>query len=136
MLHIRRVNEQYVEDAYPLPRIEVVQEGARVIHFGSDLKHAFHQVPLEEPGRFITCTATPRGPFQWRVVVMGWKNGVQYCQRNVEVALENVRHLARGYVDDILDETNRGHLEDTEEDLIRQHFRDISFCPSSWGDTT
>ena len=56
---------------------------------------------------------------------MGWKNGVQYCQRNVEVALEEVRHLARGYVDDILIGTNRDHLGDTEEDLIRQHFRPI-----------
>ena len=50
---------------------------------------------------------------------MGWKNGVQYCQRNVEVALEDVRHLARGYVDDILIGTNRDHPGDTEEDLIR-----------------
>ena len=32
---------------------------------------------------------------------MGWKNGVQYCQRNVEVTLQDVRHLARGYVDEI-----------------------------------
>ena len=57
---------------------------------------------------------------------MGWKNGVQYCQRNVEVALEEVLHLDRGYVDDILIGNKREHPGDTEEDLIRQHFRDIS----------
>ena len=56
---------------------------------------------------------------------MGWKNGVQYCQRNVEVALEEVRHLAQGYVEDILIGTNRNHLGDSVEDLICQHFQDI-----------
>ena len=56
---------------------------------------------------------------------MGWKNGVQYCQRNVEVALEEVRHLFKGYVDDIPIGTNRNHLGDSVEDLIRQHFQDI-----------
>ena len=56
---------------------------------------------------------------------MGWKNGVQYCPRNIQVVLDEVLHLARGYEDDILIGTNRDHPEDTEEDLIRQHFRDI-----------
>ena len=56
---------------------------------------------------------------------MHWKNGVQYCHWNVEVALEEVRHLALGYVDEILIGTNRDHPGDTEEDFIRQHFRDI-----------
>ena len=123
---MRHVNEQCVEDAYPLPRTEdmLVQQGAREIHSALDLQDAFHQIPLAESSRYITCTATPRGIFQWRVVVMRWKNGVQYCQRNVEVALEEVRHLARGYVDDILIGTNRDYAGNTEEDLIRQHFRE------------
>ena len=56
---------------------------------------------------------------------MDWKKGVQYCQRNSEVALEEFGHLARVYVDDILIGTNRGHPGDTQEDLSRQHFRDI-----------
>ena len=78
VVDMRHVNEQCVEDAYPLPRIEdmLVQQGAREIHSALDLKDAFHQIPLAEGSRYITCTATPRGIFQWRVVVMGWKNGV------------------------------------------------------------
>ena len=100
---MRHVNEQCVEDAYPLPRIEdmLVQQGAREMQSALDFKDAFHQIHLEKSSRYISCTATPRGIFQWRVVVMGWKNWVQSCQRNVEVALEEVRPLARGYVDDM-----------------------------------
>ena len=56
---------------------------------------------------------------------MGWNNGVQYCQRNVEVALKDVPHLARGYVDDILIGTNRDHPEGTAEKLTCQNFTDI-----------
>ena len=37
------------------------------------------------------------------VVVMGWKNGVHYCQRNLEVALADAKEIVAGYVDDILD---------------------------------
>ena len=59
------------------------------------------------------------------MVVLGWKNAVQYCQRNVEVALEEVRHLAQGYVDNLLIGTNRNHLGDSVADLVRQHFQDI-----------
>ena len=56
---------------------------------------------------------------------MGWKKGFQHCQRNVEVALEEVLHLAQGYVDDILIGTKRNRLGDSVEDLIHQHFQDI-----------
>ena len=37
-----------------------------------------------------------------------------------------MRHLAQGYVDDILIGTKRNHLEDSVEDLMRQHFQDIT----------
>ena len=94
-------------------------------HSALDLKDAFHQIPLAEGSRYITYTATPRGIFQWSVVVMGRKNGVQYCQRNVEVALEEVRHLAQGYMDDIFIGTNRTQLGDSVDELVRQHFQDI-----------
>ena len=70
---MRHFNEQCVEDAYPLPRIEdmLVLQGAREIHSALDLKDTFHQGPLAERSRYITCTASPRGIFQWRVAIMG-----------------------------------------------------------------
>ena len=60
------VNEQTVEDSYPLPRIEdlLVQQAGCGIHSALDLKDAFHQIPPEESGRYITCTVTPPGIFR------------------------------------------------------------------------
>ncbi len=59
-----------------------------------NLKDAFHQIPLDEESRPITGTSTPIGLQQWRVVVMGWKNGVAYCQRTLETVLANVSEIA------------------------------------------
>ena len=36
-----------------------------------------------------------------------------------------MRHLAQGYVDEILIGTNRNRPGDSVQDLIRQHFQDI-----------
>ena len=74
---MRWVNEQCVEDAHTLPRIDeiMVRQGKSEIFSALDLKDAFHHIPLAEGSRSITCTTTPRGVFQWRVVVMGWKMG-------------------------------------------------------------
>ena len=70
---MRWVNEQCVEDAHPLPRIDeiMVRQGKSEIFSALDLKDAFYQILLAESSRSITCTTTPRGVFQWRVVVMG-----------------------------------------------------------------
>ena len=63
---------------------------------------AFHQVPLHPDSRLSTSTDTPIGIQQWKVVPMGWKNGVAYCQRHLEVGLALVSDIASGYIDDIL----------------------------------
>ena len=90
------MNDQCLEDSYTLPRIDdiLVKQGQKHIHSALDLKDAFHQIPMRQEDRHITGTVTPRGLFQWRVIPMGWKNGVQYCQRNLEVSLTKVRDIA------------------------------------------
>ena len=47
VVDMRHVNEQCVQDAYPLPRIEdmLVQQGAREIHSALDLKDAPTRFP-------------------------------------------------------------------------------------------
>ena len=109
VVDMRWVNEQCVEDAHPLPRIDeiMVRQGKSEIFSALDLKDAFHHIPLTESSRSITCTTTIMGVFQWRVVLMGWKNGVQYCKRILEVALAEMAEIASGYVDDILMGTRR-----------------------------
>ena len=61
---------------------------------------------------------------QWRVVVMGWKNGVAYCQRTLETVLANVSEIAAGYVDDIIAGSDEV-LGETTPDLLRKHDREI-----------
>ena len=53
---------------------------------------------------------------------MGWKNGVQYCQRNVETVLEPVSDIAAGYVDDILAGTDDDdEVSGSILNLLRKH---------------
>ena len=89
-----------------------------------DLKDAFHQIPLDEESRPITGTSTPIGLQQWRVVVMGWKNGVVYCQRTLETVLANVSEIAAGYVDDIIAGSDETPGE-TTPDILRKHDKEI-----------
>ena len=113
---MRHVNEQCVEDSYPLPRIEdlLVQQGGCEILSALDVKDAFHQMPMEESSRYITCTVNSLAISQWRVFGMGLRNGVQYCQTNVEVALRECETNGAGYVDDIEIGTKRESENETK----------------------
>ena len=55
---------------------------------------------------------------------MGWKNGVAFCQRNIETALRPVEDTTSGYIDDLLIGTVRQIEHDTEA-MLRQHDVDI-----------
>ena len=121
------------DDSYPLPRIEelIVRQGRKKIHSVMDLKDGFHQIPLAKESRIITGTITPLGLFHSRILPMGWMNGVQYMQRNVEHSLRDVDDVACGNVDDILigtsyDMADGGH--DGEDDmyaLLMKHDYDL-----------
>ena len=89
-----------MDDAYPLPRIDdlLIKQGKNTCFSVMDLKDAFHQVPLHPDSRPYTGTDTPIGIQQWNVVPTGWKNGVAYCQRNLEVGLAPVSDIASGCI--------------------------------------
>ena len=56
----------------------------------------------------------------------GVENGVQYCQRNLEVSLRAVDHIASGYVDDILIGSDKNGIdENSGEQLLLKHDREI-----------
>ena len=85
-----------------------------------DLKDAFHQMTVHPDSRRYTGTASPIGMLQWRVLPMGWKNGVAFCQRNVETPLRPVEDTTSGYIDDLL----IGTVQKVEHDILcmlRQH---------------
>ena len=73
----RRLNDATIDDAHPLPRIEDIlqKQGAFKIWSVLDLKDGYHQMPLKKEHRHLTCMSTPRGTLQWKVLVMGLKNG-------------------------------------------------------------
>ena len=86
VVDFRALNEATTTNAHPLPRIEdiLVQQCREAIFSVLDLKDAFHQVPLGAESRPYTCGSRHRGTKQWRVVVMGMKNGVPIFQRVIE----------------------------------------------------
>ncbi len=66
-----------------------------------DLKDGYHQMPLKPEHRHITCMSTPKGSYQWKVLVMSLKNGNTMFQRMMEWVLQDLEN-ADPYVDDII----------------------------------
>ena len=62
--------------------------------------------------------STPRGTLQWKVLVMGLKNGNAMFQRMMEWVLRDLE-FADPYVDEII----VGSTGETEEELIQNHER-------------
>ncbi len=75
----RKLSDATVDDGHPLPRIEDIlqKQGGYKIWSVLDLKDGYHQMPLKVEHRPYTCMSTPRGSFQWKVLVMGLKMGMQ-----------------------------------------------------------
>ena len=73
VVDLRRLNEHTIVDSHPLPKIgDILQRQGRFkIWSVLDMKDGYHQVPLKEEHRSLTCMATPRGTMRWRVLVMG-----------------------------------------------------------------
>jgi transposase InsO family protein len=126
VIDLKWLNSQCEEDSYPLPRIEdlLVKQAKASCFTVMDLKDAFHQMPVHPDSRRYTGTDSPIGMLQWRVLPMGWKNGVAFCQRNVETALRPVEDTTSGYIDDLLIGTVR-KVEDDTVTMLRQHDADI-----------
>ena len=65
------------------------------------MKDGYYQIPLKEEHRHLTCMHTPYGPKQWRVLVMGLKNGGPIFQRVMQWILQGI-DCANPYVDDVV----------------------------------
>ena len=118
----RRLNDNTVDDAHPLPRIDDIlqKQGNYKIWSVLDLKDGYHQMPMKVEHRPYTCMSTPRGSFQWKVLVMGLKNGNAMFQRMMEWVLRNLEKTDP-YVDDII----VGSTGETEQELMENHEKDL-----------
>ena len=85
-----------------------------------DWVDAYHQMPLKEEHRHITCMSTPRGTIQWKTQVMGLKNAGAQFQRMMEWVLRDVDN-ADPYIDDII----IGSTGKNMAELIENHLRDV-----------
>ena len=76
----RRLNEATIVDSHPLPKIgDILQRQGRFkIWSVLDMKDGYHQVPLKECHRNLTCMSTPRGTMRWKVLVMGLKTAMPF----------------------------------------------------------
>jgi len=118
----RLLNERCHKDAHPLPRIIDIlhRQGKCKIWSKMDLVDGYHQMPLKEEHRHYTCTTTPRGVMQWKVLVMGLKNAGSQFQRMMEWVLKDLPNVDP-YIDDII----VGSVGENIEDLVSNHERDL-----------
>ncbi len=118
----RKLNDATVDDGQPLPRIEDIlqKQGGYKIWSVLDLKDGYHQMPLKVEHRPYTCMSTPRGSFQWKVLVMGLKTGNAMFQRMMEWVLQDLEN-ADPYVDDII----IGSTGENMEEIMANHEKDV-----------
>jgi len=103
VVDFRALNDATEVDAHPLPRIgEILQrQGQFKMWSVLDMKDGYHQVPLKKEHRHLTCMSTPRGVMQWKVLVMGLKNGNAIFQPVMEDVLREMDNVDP-YVDDVI----------------------------------
>ena len=120
----RELNEATIRDVFPLPIIDQILEkqGHGLIFSVIDLKYGFFQVPLAAESRVKTAFVTPRGLFQWRVMLMGLTNPPSRFQRMMTDVLRPAK-ASSPYMDDILISTP-GCKERLSE-CVAQHEKDL-----------
>ena len=125
VVNYRGLNEQTEHNSYSLPLIDTIlqKQQKKRIFTVSDLRHGYHQMPLQPDSRPCTAMSTPLGPMQWKVVPMGAKNGNATFQRMMEDLLGPVWDCADPLVDDII--IGSGTESMTEEELIEEHEKDL-----------
>ena len=121
----RGLNEQPQHDSYSLPLIHSIlqKKQKKRIFTVLDLQQGYHQMPLREDSRPCTAMSTPLGFMQWKIVLMGAKNGNAAIQRMMEDLVQPVRDCAEPFVDDII--IGSGTEEMTHEELIEAHEKDL-----------
>jgi transposase InsO family protein len=101
----RKLNEQTVKDAYPMPRPkETFRRMAGAKFFSTlDLQSGYWQIPLNRDDRAKTAFVTPRGLFEFTVMPFGLTNAPATFQRAMDTLFpfEQRDHILV-YMDDLL----------------------------------
>jgi hypothetical protein len=118
-IDFRKVNENIVGDAYPMPFIaDIVDalEGSKIFST-IDLTKGYWQLPLGEESKSITAFSTAEGLFEFNVLPFGLSTASAIFQRVMNGIFKDVEFV-RVYMDDIIifsqnDLEHRDHLEKT-----------------------
>ena len=117
----REVNEQTLQDTYPLPRVDDLLADVSSKRFLTtlDLTKGYHQVPLTPETKEKTAFVCHRGKFQYTRLPFGLKNAPAHFQRQMNQMLQGTSAVA--YIDDIVlaHDTWEEHLAALEQVLTR-----------------
>ena len=101
----RKVNENTVTDAYPIPTIQEILDSlsAAAVLSSLDLNSGYWQVEMEPEVQEITAFICPQGLFQFKVTPFGLKNAPVTFQRLMERALGELKGvICLVYLDNII----------------------------------
>ena len=119
----RWLNDCTMVDAYLLPLVDLLlnQQGQNKIRTVLNMKHGYHQMPLDEASRAANTMLVPgKGIYQWCAMSMGVKNGNAQFQQMMEWLLLDLP-FADYYVDDII----IGSTGETEEEILANHAKHV-----------
>ena len=96
------MNEQTLQDTYPLPRVDdlLAQVSAKQFLTTLDLTKGYHQVPLTPETKEKTAFVCHRGKFQYTRLPFGLKNAPAHFQRQMDQMLQGTSAVA--YIDDVI----------------------------------
>jgi hypothetical protein len=119
-LDLRELNKIVEKDAYSLPLIQECLESCKGKKYFTkiDLSEAFYHVEIEKAERFKTAFKVKHQLYQWKRMIMGFKNAPSIFQRAIEQVLSDfIGSACVVYVDDILVFGKTG----AEHDLNLEH---------------
>jgi len=105
VIDFRKLNEQTIEDKYPLPRTEEILENLGKSQYFStlDLAQGFHQIPMDEKSIEKTAFTVENGHWEYVRMPFGLKNAPATFQRMMDHVLREYLHkFCFVYMDDII----------------------------------
>ena len=105
VLDYRRLNDQLIEDKYPIPNItDILEKLGRCHYFSSiDLANGYHQVEMDPEDIEKTAFSTEQGHFEFKRMPFGLKNAPATFQRLMDNILRGLQEdTCMTYLDDII----------------------------------
>ncbi len=124
----RPINQQTVDDRWPLPDIKDLLRRVRgnYVFTALDMASAYNHIAIHPDDRHKTAFVTRKGLYQLKVMSFGFKNAPPFFQRTLTRILRGIPSIVV-YLDDILifTKTIREHLDILHKVLGRLHASDI-----------